>query len=736
MLRKLLWVIPLLIAFLTPLLIKPGISNAVGISEANQTLFGPNVYIFDDSMSDNEIQNILTSKFKAMETNQFGSERFAFLFKPGSYNVDVKVGYYTTVAGLGQNPDDVNITGGFNTDAQWFNGNATQNFWRSVENFTVNESDGSSSRWAVSQAAPMRRMHFKGNLDLFDFDQWWNAGWASGGYIADSVIDGNVVPGSQQQFFSRNNSYGNWNNSVWNTVLLGDENPPPNVNTFPEPSYTVIDKTPVVREKPYLYINDSGQYNVFVPGLQTNTQGVTWKNGSTPGQSIPIDNFYIAKPGTSEAASINAALRAGKHLLFTPGIYRINEPIQVNNPNTVVFGLGYPTLIPENGVTAMKVADVDGVKVSGLLFDAGTVNSSSLMEVGPENSSADHSDNPISLHDVFFRVGGAGVGRADISLKINSDDVIGDHFWIWRADHGDGVGWGVNTAANGLVVNGDDVTIYGLFVEHYQKYQTVWNGDGGRTYFYQSEIPYDIPSQDAWMSQNGTVNGYASYKVDDTVTSHEAWGLGVYSYFRDAPVKLNSAIEAPDNQGVNIHHMTTIWLAGVAGSEITHVINNTGGRVYANSPASAMRQTVTEFRGSGTGGSETVLDRTGWTATSSVTSGDDPNNILDGDLNTRWTTGQPMKPGQSLTVDMKTVKTFDRIIMDSAGSSNDYARGYEVYVSNNGASWGNPVASGTGRGAKIQVDFPEQTARYIKVVQTGNASYWWSVVEFNTIKIN
>jgi hypothetical protein len=112
-------------------------------------------------------------------------------------------------------------------------------------------------------------------------------------------------------------------------------------------------------------------------------------------------------------------------------------------------------------------------------------------------------------------------------------------------------------------------------------------------------MPYDVPDQASWMS--GATNGYASYKVADTVTRHEAWGVGVYCYFRDAAVKANSAIEAPAVSGVKFHNLTTIWLNGKAGSEITHVINNSGGRVHANSPAEAMRQTYGDFGGTGSG---------------------------------------------------------------------------------------------------------------------------------------
>jgi hypothetical protein len=592
--KKMLWAVPGYALFLAVLFLYPAVSKAVTpIQQANKTIFGPNVYIFSPSMPDSAIQNIASSVYSDQKTNQFGAERKALLFKPGSYDLNIKVGYYTSVAGLGRNPGDVSINGGgVNVSAQWNDGNALVNFWRSVENLTINPSDG-ITRWAVSQAAPMRRVHVKGQLQLFDFNPHGGAGYGSGGFLADSVVDTIVIPASQQQWFSRNNKYGVWTNGNWNMVFVGDKHPP----SGQFPPYTIVKKTPIIKNKPYLYVTDTGKYRVFVPALQKDTQGVSWLNGPTPGKSIPIDRFYIAKPDKSNAASINAALNQGKSLIFTPGVYHLQGTIQITKPNTVVLGMGIATLSADNGQTVMSVADVGGITISGLLFDAGAKSSPSLLKVGPADSSADHSANPTSLHDLFFRVGGSHVGKAKTSLQINSNGVIGDDFWVWRADHGKGVGWDINTAANGIVVNGDNVTLYGLFVEHYQKYQTVWNGNNGRTYFYQSEDPYDPPNQSAWKSHHGTVNGYASYKVADSVTSHHAFGLGVYAYLRDAPVKQQSAIEMPPVKGIVIHHAVTIWLNGKKGSQITHVINNTGGRVYATSPAGARRQIVTIFRG-------------------------------------------------------------------------------------------------------------------------------------------
>ncbi len=530
---------------------------------------GPNVLVFDPGMAQSAIQSQVNSVFSQQETSQFGSNRKALLFKPGSYNVDVNVGFYTQVLGLGLSPDDVTINGAVHAEADWFQGNATQNFWRGAENLSVNPTGG-TDRWAVSQAAPYRRMHVRGNLQLDD------GGWSSGGWMSDVKVDGQVRSGSQQQWISRNSQFGSWSGSNWNMVFAGVNGAPS--TSFPNPPYTTVNTTPVVREKPFLYVDNAGAYQVFVPATRTNAQGITW-GANQPGSSLPISRFFIAKPGTT-ASQINAALAEGKDLLITPGVYHLNETLRVTRPETVVLGLGLATLIPDNGITAMTVADVDGVKVAGVLIDAGTTNSNTLMEVGPAGSVQDHAANPTSLHDVFFRIGGAGVGKATTSLVVNSDDVIGDHLWIWRADHGSGVGWNTNTADTGLIVNGDDVTMYGLFVEHYQKYQTIWTGNRGRTYFYQNEMPYDPPNQAAWM--NGSTRGYAAYKVANSVTNHEAYGLGSYCYFNMNPsVVADRAIEAPNNPNVRFRSMVAVSLGG--NGTISRVVNDRGGPANSGS---------------------------------------------------------------------------------------------------------------------------------------------------------
>ena len=539
--------------------------------------FGPNVFLFTPSTPTATIQSTLNTLFAQQNnasTSQFGANRYAILFEPGTYNVTINLGYYMQVLGLGQSPDNVTINGALDCNAFLPNGNATCNFWLSAENLAVSSTDG-YTMWAVSQGTSFRRMHVENNLYLCEWSGSQN--WASGGFLADSEIDGSVNPIGQQQWFSRNNSYTGWSAGNWNFVFLGDSSPPPQTWPGPYPSYTVVRNVPLIRQKPYLYVDSNTNFLVLVPNLTTNGVGTSWMSGPTPGVSVPISQFYIAQPGTDNAGSINAALNSGLNLILAPGIYHLTNSILVTNPDTIVLGLGFPTLVPTNGNPAMVISDVNGVKVSDILFNAGTTASPALLEVGSPGSSLDHSADPICLYDVHSRVGGQFVGTTTTCITINANNVIGDNLWLWRADHGNGgtVGWTINASNNGLVVNGNNVTIYGLFVEHHEQYQTLWNGNWGRVYFYQSELPYDAPNQSSW-THNG-VNGYASYKVANAVTSHQAYGLGVYGVFQTANVQCFNTIETPTNsQQVNVHDMINVLIEAQTGSAMTHIINGTG----------------------------------------------------------------------------------------------------------------------------------------------------------------
>jgi hypothetical protein len=543
-------------------------------------LFGDSMTFYSPS-DDPSVINTMTSetakKMKPMALAEFSTDRYAYLFKPGNYNINaIDVGYYTSVYGLGATPLET-IVPKIQVSASEYN--SLTNFWRSVENIGIDTGDPASEvMWAASQAAPARRLYVNGKLQFDDSQKY-----ASGGFLSDSYVTGQTGSYSQQQYFLRNNTFtGGWFGGVWNMLFVGVDNAPSEStdwHTTSYASYTVEAETPIVREKPFLYLdNSSGEYAVFVPGIRKQAIGTSWSEGNPGiGTSIAIDDFYVANADVDTADTINAALAAGKHLLLTPGIYNVDKPLKVENANTVVLGIGMATIVPTHGNDALQIADVDGVTVAGLLIDAGESGSEHLLQVGPEQSSADHSSNPTLLADVFTRIGGAVDGKADVSVEINSSDVIGDHFWLWRADHGmhaDSTGWTKNVAKNGVIVNGDDVTIYGLFVEHFQEYQTLWNGENGKTFFYQSEIPYDPPSQADFMSHEGTVKGYAAYKVSDHVKSHYAVALGIYDVFVKNPewVELENAMEVPD--GTRVKHAAIVSLGANGGTN--HIVNGLG----------------------------------------------------------------------------------------------------------------------------------------------------------------
>ncbi|MDQ2757258.1 MAG: adenylyl cyclase [Actinomycetota bacterium] len=585
---------------------------------------GSNTTILDPSMTVEQIKAKVDAIAARQISNEMGPERDAILFTPGTYGtaekpLNFQVGYYTEVAGLGQNPGDVVVNGSIYVRNQCSAGSciALDNFWRSMSNLTINVTNPdfgcyTNEFWAVSQAAPLRRVDVNGKTTLMDYCT--NPSFASGGFIADSRFSDVITNGSQQQFFVRNSALSGWSNGVWNQVFSGTAGAP--AECFPQSDscgggpYTTVAKTSVSREKPYLYIDSRGAYRVFVPAAAKDSSGVTWAAGSTPGRSIGISDFFVAKPSNS-AREINRELARGRNLLLTPGVYHLGQTVKVKRANTVVLGLGLASLTPTRGQIAMSVADVPGVDIAGLTFDAGPVNSPVLLQVGttqrgeghgreaPSEHGREHGGkssaaNPTGLQDVFFRIGGPSLGKATVSLEINSDHVVIDDIWAWRADHGNGVGWTQNTADTGVIVNGDHVTATGLFVEHYQKTEIIWNGDHGEVTFLQNEMPYDPPTQAAWQSAPGH-DGYPALLVARDVEHFSGTGMGSYSFFNQGvDVFSENAYEVPKTPGVRLHDMLTIFLDPNNGKGgIRHVVNGVGGSSTIANPDAPV--TVTDY---------------------------------------------------------------------------------------------------------------------------------------------
>lgn len=564
--------------------------RATGInrkSDFTTELFGKNIYVFSPEDDPQKINDLIDNIYKKQESNQFGSDRYAFFFLPGKYsdNIILKDGFYTEFCGLGQKPTDTSV-GKLYTDARWLstdsdNHNGTQNFWRGVTNLEIED----NSLFAVSQATFLRRIKFDKNLALHD-----EGGWVSGGFIADCISDGIIDSGSQQQWLTRNSAFKNWAGTNWNMVFLGDEEGADPEESWPAKSYTSVKSPRTVREKPYLwYDKNKKDFLVTIPGAEEDVTGASWgclrdvsyEREHAEKRNIPLSDFYIAKEGKCSAHDINMALSEGRNIFFTPGIYELDEPLEITRADTILFGCGLTTLKPVKGTEAIRTSSVPGVVISGILIDACLNKSENLMIIG-EDSSAFNDEllsDPITLSDVFFRVGGASErASAGTCLTVNADGTILDNLWIWRADHGDGVGWDTNPAETGIVIKGNYVNAYGLFVEHFEKYQTIWKGNDGLLVMYQSELPYDVPEPSAWRSHGGEKSGYASIKIDD-VTDWQGYGIGIYSYNRDCKVEEVSAIELPEEaENVTIRNVLTVMLSGNPG--ISNIINETGGHVY------------------------------------------------------------------------------------------------------------------------------------------------------------
>jgi hypothetical protein len=247
-----------------------------GLAQNNATIFGPNVYVFDNTTPDATIQTLL-NKSSISGQSQFGTARIAVLFMPGTYNLQAAVGFYESIHGLGQDPSGVVINGFLTPNYSGANNQSEDNtMWRSMENMTFNpianagqSAPANTLQWGVSQGAAFRRIQVNGNLELDDT----GGGGASGGFLGNTVVTGSVDPGAQHNWFSRNTYMGSWGPvSGWVEVFMGITGTPPpadfpdqTVNTDWGFSNVELPNTPVMREKPFLYVDSTRNFNVFVP---------------------------------------------------------------------------------------------------------------------------------------------------------------------------------------------------------------------------------------------------------------------------------------------------------------------------------------------------------------------------------------------------------------------------------------------------------------------------------------
>lgn len=246
-------------------------------------------------------------------------------------------------------------------------------------------------------------------------------------------------------------------------------------------------------------------------------------------------------------------------MVFTPGVYDVDETIEITSENTVVLGLGVPVLSVTKPHISIMQTKAKGVKIGGLIFEAGSNDNfldsdPSLLEIGEKDNRYGDANSPSVLYDVYCRVGGRVVAQTKSCITIYHNYTIGDNLWLWRADHGAGAkSWDSDKSDHGLLVYGDNVTIYGLAAEHFQSNQVIWYGESGEVYFYQSELPYDVPE----VSQGFKVA--ASFKIDDSVKTFKGVGFGIYDFFRSGKgAYADSAIEAPNSSGIHLINVNSV----------------------------------------------------------------------------------------------------------------------------------------------------------------------------------
>jgi hypothetical protein len=528
----------------------------------------------------------------------FSKRRLAFLFAPGSYkNLHFEVGYYVQVIGLGNSPDQVFFSSGPHVPAlnKQLNehGSSLDTFWRGAENFCTHD-----LLWAVSQAAPLRRVHVKSNLYLSD-----GPAYASGGFMANCQVDGTTFFGSQQQWLSRNCSFGKgYCGGAWSLVIIGcvDLAKGSNHGNFMEAVKTEIPRTPVRIEKPYIVLKEDGiQYELRVPLASRETTHQSGCHFDSANEVIrDFSRVFVADPDNPVVnIQIQDALESEKDVILAPGIFHLDKTLRMLHPNQVLLGLGFATLVaPPDGSPCISVLPkLGGVRIAGIMLEASirignSVSVTSLLEWGSESKGdVGDANNPGGLFDIFCRVGGDTEDDRnryflDVIMRIHSGHVIGDNIWLWRADHAKLLcGETPNyppipkyhqteeteyKVKNGIHLNGDDICMYGLAVEHMNEHQVLWNGERGQTYFYQCELPYDV-SQDSFGQK-----GYTGYLVDETVTSHLLVAPGVYSNFRNEICQVQTAIKHPERKDIVVMNPFTVKLDNYG--HIQSIINGNG----------------------------------------------------------------------------------------------------------------------------------------------------------------
>ena len=609
--------------------------------------FLENVYIFTnaDANDSASMQNTINDKFKTQggigthidsapnpgaldNPGQNSKFNYAFLFMPGTYTVNIPIGYYTHVAGLGKSNKDVIFIGGPIVDngSDLYSVGALNNFWRTCENITVNPrydygvekqyNNYKTMIYAVSQACSLRSVVINGNLSLANMAQdYKNMGFSSGGFMANCEISDVLDMGSQQQFICRNTKYGTFPNISWNHVNVGCQSEKERkgccINTTTPTSgvknLTVVDtKTNTVCEKPYLIFNGDNTTITDRDSIINSIQVICPGYSPTSGVSNNIDKFITSDKYkivneyiTSDL--LNKILKDGNTtcIIFSPGRYKIDTTINLSGQ--LLFGLGLPVLTSTKNNTIISGYG----KICGIIFDAGGQGSQVLVDLNDSNQSY--------LWDIICRVGGGdnhdNIYSVDTMLHIGGDNSVLDNVWCWVADHyaDDNlyVGWDKAICQIGVHVTGNNVSAYGLFAEHTRNRNVLWEGNNGEVYMFQSELNYYVPD-------GFDTSEFVSYEIGKNVGNHKLYGAGAYSFFEKIPQTSPSGFKWTSPTNVDYQNLVTVFLNGFGG--ISHIFNDTGPAVeYSKGRGTQIAtacNTISDMSGCCYGGDCEICDTT------------------------------------------------------------------------------------------------------------------------------
>ena len=582
--------------------------------------FGANVTIFDPSMSVASINAALTA------TPPAGGGKRQFFFLPGTYGdssvtpatattnnvIQAEVAPGTVVAGLGTSPCDVVINGALSINDGGLAIRDSQ-----MSNVTINPIQSGvpagGMLWYTSQTATLRRVNILGNLYVSPVTQTPGScenpcnpvtqgfqinlipGVANGFAITNSVITGKVINGNglntpdtegnggnSDIYFQQDDigGYSGFGSDMVFTGTLGapsDNFGPGSVSPYEAPGdITNVTFTPTVREAPFVYY-DGSQFEIFRPSAQFNVRGPNWATDSTQGDSLPLSSFYIATTAAADnAETMNAALAAGKNLLVGPGTYDLDEPITIFAPDTVMMGLGDPILEADDSATIVVTDSAGGTVLSrfnadGRPFDPNDMGpfADNQIVIGQTPHGSGSESDPTTLSDV------SSVSGATNDILINQDHtILNQGEYQTNNNSGDGyttTNWTATSGNTGAIVNGDDATWQGIWLEHFKQTEISWNGEYGNVTFLQNErpltVPFDTPGEigvqpHVWM-MNANFDGYPSLAVAQGVSHFTLNGFQSWSRLGNGcDCNVTSVITTPVTPGVTFHALFTGEILG------------------------------------------------------------------------------------------------------------------------------------------------------------------------------